>query len=295
MESFSDDDKGLTKLGEYLKKSLEDLGGKVEFVKPLGSAKGKNILAKFKGEGKTKILLMAHMDTVYPKGSFGDSLWKVEGDRIYGPGVGDAKSGIAVILHTLSLLNKLKYENYDTITVIFNTDEEIGSEGSKDLISKEAKNNDVILSYEPTYANYECLVMNTSGTGKVKVTVKGLNAHAGANPDSGVNAIVEAADIISRTKEIDEGTGGVRFSWTAIQSGSEKTINIIPDETILYADLRFPSNEKLNEVLENLEKKINQKKIEKSEIIFEFTLKRPAFNTNEKGKILIQDAVDIYN
>lgn len=134
MESFSNDNEGLLKLGNYLKKQLEELGGKVTLETPLNNEKGKNVLGKFKGNGSKKILLMAHMDTVYPKGTLKNAPWKIDGDRIYGPGVGDAKSGIAVILHTLNLLKKMDFKNYDTITVIFNTDEEIGSAGSKDLI-----------------------------------------------------------------------------------------------------------------------------------------------------------------
>lgn len=295
MESFSDDNEGLLKLGNYLKKQLEELGGKVTLETPLNEGKGKNVLAKFKGNGSKKILMMAHMDTVYPKGTLKNAPWKVEGDKIYGPGVGDAKSGVAVILHTLNLLKKMDFKNYDTITVIFNTDEEIGSAGSKDLIAAEAAKSDMVLSYEPTSAGQEILVMGTSGTGKIKVEIKGLSAHAGADPDSGINTIIEGADLVSRTKDLDEGKDKLRFNWTAFESGSEKTLNVIPENAVLYADIRYPNEEKLNEVLKKLEEKSNQKKLSGSKISIEFSPKRPPFSTNEKGEVLVQNAVNIYH
>lgn len=295
MESFSNDNEGLLKLGNYLKKQLEELGGKVTLETPLNNGKGKNVLGKFKGNGSKKILLMAHMDTVYPKGTLKNAPWKIDGDRIYGPGVGDAKSGIAVILHTLNLLKKMDFKNYDTITVIFNTDEEIGSAGSKDLIAVEAAKSDMILSYEPTFAGQEVLIMGTSGTGKVKVEIKGLSAHAGADPDSGINTIIEGADLVSRTKDLDEGKDKLRFNWTVFGSGSEKTINVIPENAVLYADVRYPNEEKLNEVLKKLEERANQKKLIGSEISVGFFPNRPPFTTNEKGIILVQNAVNIYH
>lgn len=295
MESFSNDNEGLLKLGNYLKKQLEELDGKVTLETPLNNGKGKNVLGKFKGNGSKKILLMAHMDTVYPKGTLKNAPWKIDGDRIYGPGVGDAKSGIVVILHTLNLFKKMDFKNYDTITVIFNTDEEIGSAGSKDLIAAEAAKSDMILSYEPTFAGQEVLIMGTSGTGKVKVEIKGLSAHAGADPDSGINTIIEGANLVARTKDLDEGKDKLRFNWTVFESGSEKIVNVIPENAVLYADVRYPNEEKLNEVLKKLEERANQKKLIGSEISVGFFPNRPPFTTNEKGIILVQNAVNIYH
>lgn len=296
IESFSSDHEGLVELSNYLAEQLKKLGGNVQQLKPANNANGLNVVAKFKGSGTKNILLMAHMDTVYPKGSLKEAPWKEEENKIYGPGVADAKSGIATILHTISILNKIHFKNYKTITVIFNTDEEIGSHGSRELITKEANASDLILSYEPTMEGSEFLIMNTSGTGKVKVSVKGLSAHAGAAPEAGINALVEASNFVEKTISLDEGSGGTRFNWTVFESGNIDNLNVIPDEATIYADIRFLTEENLKETMNALNEKAKETKTKNSEIIVEYIEgNRPPFNTNKKGMKLLQNATDIYH
>lgn len=295
MDSSSNDHEGLVEISNYLAEQLKNLGGNVKQLKPDNDAKGLNVIGTFNGTGTKNILMMAHMDTVYPKGSVKKYPWREDGDKVYGPGVADAKSGVATILHTLDILKKMHFKNYKTITVIFNTDEEIGSSGSKALITQEAKKSDLILSYEPTLAGPEFLVMNTSGTGKIKVTVKGLSAHAGAAPEAGINAIVEAANFIERTTLLDQEFEKTRFNWTAFESGNLKNLNVIPGEATIYADVRFLHKKGLKMTLDALNEKAKQTKIPGSEIKVEYLEGRPAFNTNEKGMKLLQNATDIYN
>ncbi|MGL5568153.1 MAG: glutamate carboxypeptidase [Cetobacterium sp.] len=296
IESFSSDHEGLVELSNYLAEQLKKLGGNVEQLKPANNANGLNVVGKFKGTGTKNILLMAHMDTVYPKGSLKEAPWKQEGDKVYGPGVADAKSGVATILHTVSVLNKMNFKNYKTLTVLFNTDEEIGSHGSRELITNESNASNLILSYEPTLAGREFLILNTSGTGKVKVTVNGLSAHAGAAPEEGINALVEAANFVEKTVSLDEGAGGTRFNWTVFESGNTENLNVIPDTATIYADIRFLTEDKLKEALNILNEKAKETKIKNSEIIVEYIDgNRPPFNTNEKGMKLLQNATDIYH
>lgn len=296
IESFSSDHEGLVELSNYLAEQLKKLGGNVEQLKPANNANGLNVVGKFKGTGTKNILLMAHMDTVYPKGSLKEAPWKQEGDKVFGPGVADAKSGVATILHTISVLNKMHFKNYKTLTVLFNTDEEIGSHGSRELITNESNASNLILSYEPTLAGQEFLILNTSGTGKVKVTVNGLSAHAGAAPEEGINALVEAANFVEKTVSLDEGAGGTRFNWTVFESGNTENLNVIPDTATIYADIRFLTEDKLKEALNILNEKAKETKIKNSEIIVEYLDgNRPPFNTNEKGMKLLQNATDIYH
>src|SRR5690606_10966966 len=111
----------------------------------------------------------------------------------------DAKSGIAVILHALRLLEDRGFTGFGTIAVLFNTDEEQGSAGSSALIEQLAGESDAILSFEPTGTSPEGLTYGTSGIGSVVATVSGRSAHAGVAPELGANALVAAADFVQRT------------------------------------------------------------------------------------------------
>jgi glutamate carboxypeptidase len=95
-------------------------------------------------------MLIAHMDTVYQRGILASEPYKVDGNRIYGPGIADDKGGVAVVLHSLQILKDVDWRDYAKLTVAFNADEEIGSIGSGELISELADQHDVVLSCEPT-------------------------------------------------------------------------------------------------------------------------------------------------
>src|SRR5215510_14296250 len=144
IESGSRDIEGLGKIADLIAARLRELGGRVELVEPSNIYKmedtpeqiGKMVRATFTGTGTKKILLIAHMDTVYPRGMLAGQPFKVEGDRAWGLGIADDKQGIAVILHTLSILRALNFRDYGTLTVLINGDEEVSSAGSRFLITK---------------------------------------------------------------------------------------------------------------------------------------------------------------
>ena len=88
------------------------------------------------GGGTRRIMLLAHMDTVYLKGMLAKQPFRIDGNRAYGLGIGDDKAGIAVILHTLSVLKETNFRGYGKLTVLINGDEEVSSPGSRNVLSK---------------------------------------------------------------------------------------------------------------------------------------------------------------
>ena len=283
---------GLAAAGTYLEGQLKTLGFTVTRHKSAGLVVGDNIVGKLKGKGGKNLLLMAHMDTVYVKGTLAKSPFRVEGNKAFGPGIADDKGGIAVILHTLKLLKDYGVRDYGTITVLFNTDEEKGSFGSRDLIQEEAKQHDYVLSFEPTSADNEGFSLGTSGIAYVQANVKGKASHAGAAPELGVNAVVEAADLVLRTMDIDDKSRGLRFNWTIVKGGAVN--NIIPDSATVNADVRYARNEDFEAAMKTLEERAQQKKVPGSEVAIVVTRGRPAFNAGEGGKKLIDKAVVFY-
>jgi len=140
IESGSGDREGLDRISQVIFDRLKALGGEVEFIEPGADAYrmhdtpakiGRMVKATFKGTGSKKILLIAHMDTVYLKGMLATQPFRIDGNRAYGLGIGDDKAGIAVILHTVAMLKAMNFRDYGTITVMINGDEEISSPGSR--------------------------------------------------------------------------------------------------------------------------------------------------------------------
>jgi glutamate carboxypeptidase len=235
---------------------------------------------------------MAHMDTVYGRGTLAQAPFRVDGARAYGPGIADDKSGIAVILHALALLKARGFQEFGVITVLFNTDEERGSTGSRALIEQLAAQHDCVLSFEPTSALRENLVLGTSGIVYYKVDVKGLAAHAGAAPELGVNALVEASDIVLRTMDLDDKARDLRFNWTIARAG--RVANVIPDAAHLEANIRYARKDDLDGLLAALQERIAHKKLPRSDIRITAQAGRPPFDANEEGRRMARRAVAIY-
>lgn len=293
IETGTGNAEGMTAMAQLLEDELKSLGATVTRSKAEGAVVGDNLVGVIKGKGGKKLMLMAHMDTVYVKGTLAKAAFRVDGARAFGPGIADDKGGIAMVLHTLRLLKNKGFDGYGQITVLFNTDEERGSFGSRTLIREQAKQHDYVLSFEPTLAMKEMLTLGTAGIVYYKVNIKGLAAHAGANPELGVNAFVEASDVVLRTLDLDNKDRDLRFNWTVGKSG--EVSNIIPDQADLEANIRYARKDDLDGLLKTLEERIQGKKrLPKSEIKITVNYGRPAFEAGASGKVLVDKAVAIY-
>lgn len=292
IETGTGNAEGMAAMGQYLEAELKAVGATVTRHRAAAGVAGENIVGRIVGTGGRKLLLIAHMDTVYVKGTLAKAPFRVDGNRAFGPGIADDKGGIAVILHSLKLLQARGFKDFGSITVMFNTDEEKGSFGSRDLIQQLAAENDYVLSFEPTMALRENMTLGTSGIAYVEARVKGLASHAGAAPDLGVNALTEAADLVLRTQDIDNKATGLRFNWTIAKAGAVS--NIIPEEAVLNADVRYARNEDFEAAMQKLQEQAQKKRLPKAEVQVNVTRGRPAFNAGAAGKALVDKAVAIY-
>src|SRR6185369_1708850 len=168
---------------------------------------GAMVKAEWKGTGTKKILLIAHMDTVYLRGMLKDQPFRVDGDRAYGLGIADDKQGVALIIHTVTMLNKLGFKDYGTLTVLVNGDEEISSPGSRSTISRVASTQDAVFSFEGGGSDGG-VRLATSGIGSAYLTVDGKASHAGAAPERGVNALYELAHQLLQLRDLSQNDKG---------------------------------------------------------------------------------------
>lgn len=291
MDSGSGQEAGLLQVAAIVEAELKALGATLE-RRAVPPSIGPAVIGRLAGKGRARVMMMAHMDTVYPAGTAAKRPFRIEGDRAIAPGIADAKGGVAVILHSLRLLKARGFDDFAQVTVLFNPDEERGSAGSNRLITELAGDNDVILSFEPSSAQYDIVLLGTSGTARALVEVTGKASHAGVSPELGVNAIVELSDLVLRTLDLDDPKGGVRFNWTLSKGG--EVSNIVPDAASASADVRFARQEDFDRTMAMLRERIGKKRLAGATLKLTTTQGMPAFNANAEGRGLAERARAIY-
>jgi glutamate carboxypeptidase len=296
IESGSADVEGLAKMADFTEARLKALGAKTERRKTTRGAGADIVIGTFEGTGHAKLMLMGHMDTVYERGILTSQPWRVDGERIYGPGIADDKGGIAVVLHALKILKEVEWRNFGKITVLFNPDEEVGSIGSGELISEIADQHDFVLSCEPTVAapaaKNDALLLGASGTATGRIEVKGRASHAGAAPDRGRNALIELAHQLLQTRDIANSIPGTQLNWTTAQAG--KVRNQIPEGAVAGADIRVTVPEGLKKLQAALDEKVKDRLIPDTETVVSIEVGRPPFVATDRGRLLAKEGQMIY-
>ena len=182
IESGSSDREGLDKISSLIADQLKALGGQVEFIEPGNDIYrmsdtpekiGRMVHARFEGKGTKKIMLIAHMDTVYLRGMLEKQPFRIDGDRAYGLGISDDKQGVAAILHTVAMLKALNFNDYGLLTVLINGDEEISSPAARSVFTKLGAEHDVTMSFEASRVESDKLSLATAGIAAVTLNVTG--------------------------------------------------------------------------------------------------------------------------
>lgn len=301
IESGSKDIEGLNQIANRIAAPLKQLGGTVEVLQTNDVYRlddtpekvGPAVQAVFKGTGSKKIMLIAHMDTVYLKGMLKDQPFRIEGDKAYGLGISDDKQGVALIIHTVALLQKLNFKDYGTLTVLINGDEEISSPGWRSTITRVAADQDVVFSFEGGGTD-GTLRLATSGIGAAYITVQGKASHAGAKPEDGVNALYELSHQLLQMKDLSKSEEGLKLNWTVSKAGTNR--NVIPAEATAQADARALKVADFDGLEKSLQEKIKTKLIPASKVDVKFEVRRPPLEASEAsrrvagyGKVIYQE------
>lgn len=289
IESGSKDIEGLNQIAERVAGQLKALGGAVEVLQPSDIYRlddtpekvGPAVQAVFKGQGTKKIMLIAHMDTVYLKGMIKDQPFRIEGDKAYGLGIADDKQGVALILHTVALLQKLGFKDYGTLTVLINGDEEISSPGWRSTITRVAADQDAVFSFEGGGTDGS-LRLATSGIGAAYLTVQGKASHAGAKPEDGVNALTELSHQLLQLKDLSKPEQGLKLNWTVSKSGSNR--NVIPAEATAQADARALKVADFDALEKELQARVQKKLLPDAKVAVKFEVRRPPLEANEASR-----------
>ena len=169
------------------------------------------------------VMCLGHMDTVFPEGETAMRPFEIRGDQAFGPGVCDMKGGLLVVLHALETLKRTGDLDAMSVCVLFNGDEETGSTQSRPLILEAADQCRHVLVFEPCRPGYH-LVSERKGGGWFRIEVTGKEAHAGADPHKGVNAVVELACLVPLIQDLNNEAPGPSAQVTVFHGGGKNNI-----------------------------------------------------------------------
>ena len=181
------------------------------------------------GSKNPRVVLLTHLDTVWPIDSY-LPLWKVDGDKIYGPGTFDMKAGFLQALHALKNIEDAQ----EHVALIATTDEEVGSQTSRALIERVSKNASAVLVFEASMGGK--VKTGRKGTSMYQITVHGRASHAGLDPEKGINATVEIANVVLKMTALENKEFGTTVVPTTLHSGT--VTNTVPALATLDIDSR---------------------------------------------------------
>src|SRR5580693_6740912 len=229
-------------------------GAKVRILRQ--ARRGNHVRAEiWDGAGRAggQIMVLGHTDTVYPLGTLAKMPFRVGQGRAWGPGTFDMKGGIVLALHAVDALRALGIQPTKRFVFLWTSDEEIGSESSRRAIEQEARRSDAVLVLEPAFGREGHLKTQRKGVGGAEIILTGRSAHAGIDPENGVNAVHELALQIARLMEMNDPRRGITVQTTVVSGGT--ITNVVPGHARAMVDIRYARaadvariNRRLNEL-----------------------------------------------
>lgn len=237
------------------------------------------------GHGSRKILLLGHMDTVFPSGTAKSRPFSRKDNLLYGPGVLDMKGGLVVLLYAVkNVMNKLPHGT--ELVVFLNTDEEIGSRYSKDRILSMTKDVSACLSFEP--AKPGTITTERKGIITFKIDLCGIPAHSGVNYDRGRSAIEEISHKICRLYRLADKTKGISVNVGKIIGGDK--INIVAGHAEAEVEIRYFDRDDKGKLDKKIAEIVNTHYVEGITASIDILSERPPLIADYGCKQLLQTA-----
>lgn len=237
LESPSDVPEATGRLNSFLEEEMKKLGFETEMVQVSGA--GPHLLARSPGQLGDPLLVLCHIDTVWPIGEIERRPFTVEGDVARGPGIADMKGGVAQLVFALRGLAQRGGLPRRQLTLLFNTDEEVGSLTSRSLIEAEARKAEAVLVLEPAIGHHGALKTFRKGVGMFRLTARGVSTHSGSDHPGGISAIEELARQVLKLQGLTDYSRGTTVNVGVISGGSRS--NVVPSLATARVDLRVSS------------------------------------------------------
>jgi glutamate carboxypeptidase len=288
IESPSDNKPAVDRLGEMLAGRFEGLGGHSKFHR--AQEAGNHLQVDFEGKRGKPLLLLGHLDTVYPLGTLANMPCRVASGKLWGPGSFDMKSGIALMLHAIEALRAWHEDTLPRpLTVLLVSDEEVGSDTSRRITESLAEKSAAVLVLEPPFGPKGALKTARKGVGEYLLKITGKAAHAGLDFEKGESAIVELAKQVVAISKLVDLKRGLTLSVAKVQGGTRA--NVIPAEASAVIDVRIARMKDAREIDRKLRslKPFNRK----CKLDIQGGINRPPMERTPAGTALYQKAVAI--
>jgi glutamate carboxypeptidase len=238
MDSPSTDKQLVDRFARFVGSQFEAIGGVVDYVP--SERFGDHVRVKFAGQSSVSILLLGHTDTVFTAGDAAMRPFQIVDGKATGPGVFDMKAGIMLAWSALKSLRQIQNPLAHPVTVLFTSDEEVGSASSRSLLESEAAAARAVLVLEPALPG-GTLKTARKGMGRFTVKAIGRAAHSGIDPAKGINAIEEIARQVLELQSMNDTNCGTSVTVGLIRGGTRS--NVVPAEAAVEVDVRVATND----------------------------------------------------
>ncbi len=245
MDSYSHDREDVNHVVDWLQDRLTKLDFTIE--RHVETVAGDNLLATRKGTGKGRVLLVGHSDTVFPRGTATQRPVTINGDTLLGPGTCDMKAGLLTGIYAVEALDSIGFTDYEEISFLIVSDEEIDERYSVPLIRSASRGKDAVLTLEAARANGD-IVTARKGVRSFVVEAFGKAAHSGVEPEKGRSAILALAHQVIALHHLNDYTNGVSVNVGVTEGGRAR--NIVADHASIKFEARAYDYTHLNATTE---------------------------------------------
>lgn len=251
LESPSDIKQSVDRVSTVLASRFGELGGKTKLHPSENFGKHLQVDFRSRGNKAKPVLLLGHMDTVYPIGTISKMPCRVSKGRIWGPGVLDMKAGIALAFHVIEAMLDWNHKKPPCpISLLFVSDEEVGSASSRPIIEKLAGEAAAVLVLEPAYGLHGAVKTARKGVGEYTLRVTGVAAHSGLDFEKGQSAVIELANQILEISKLVDSSRGLTLNVGKISGGTRT--NVVPATATANIDVRVCSPQDTSEIEQKL-------------------------------------------
>jgi len=283
INSFSTYPAGIERMHDALQALAQELGVTLESI--YSSQKSRPHLIYGRSLEGDFSAMMGHFDTVHPPESDFQEMW-VEGALLRGPGTNDMKSGLIVAIYALAILQRLYPGKTLPLKALFNSDEEIGSPDSEEIIKRVFAGAKAGFVFEPGRIERNSLVTSRKGIFGLSIEIEGRPSHAGTAPEKGINAIVEAARIVTELERLNVPDKGISVGSNTIEGGV--AVNVVAPHCTIGVDARYALSEQRDPLITAIKEIVESPSVTGATVRYKMLHGRPPLEKTEASEVLYQ-------
>ncbi|PWD86141.1 carboxypeptidase [Ignatzschineria cameli] len=282
IDSGSYDKAGVDAVAAKIIERYRELGFEIEIF--TNETLGNNYRIRHQDVENPEILILAHLDTVFSKGTVAERPFSIEGDRAYGPGVIDMKASHVLVYYAIRALYEAGNDHYKNVEILLNCDEEIGSHSSRALIESSAKGKKAALVMEPARAN-GAIVSARRGVGTYQLKIEGKASHSGIAPEAGISAIQELSYKIQALHALSRHQEGLSVNVGIISGGT--SVNTVAPNAYAEIDVRISTEAQGIEIDRAVKEICSQPILEGIQLTLTGGINRPPMAKTEESAKLV--------